>query len=433
MRVKNIQKPENNSTSCFFFLMLYTIAIFIRPQDWVDDPISIPFVGIFLILSLISYLISQPNKTFGLQAGILFCLVITILLSGAMNGWLRGGLDQASLFTIYAFIPFLIFSGALNTTARHNVILLIIILASIFMLINGIDQTFSEDQKGWAGVYIVGDTRITYVGLFNDPNDLAMFFLMNIPLIHYFRQTSSNNAFKLLCHLTAVGMIYGIYLTNSRGGILGLASIVLLAFFFNYGKVKTFFITLGLTPIIIFILSLFRTIDSNESSANGRIEAWYYGVQLFKENIFFGVGKEGFREAHHLTAHNSYVLIMAELGVIGYTLWMSLLILTGYMLYKVFMIKSEASDDNSAIQADIIMAKSLFYSLIAYATTAFFLSRSYVVFLYIFIGMSAALFSRAQREAPLLEIEVNKTSLIRIFGLSVFSLLVLYVIIVILI
>jgi hypothetical protein len=38
---------------------------------------------------------------------------------------------------------------------------------------------------GWTGMGMIQDGRIQYVGIFNDPNDLALLFVMVLPMALY--------------------------------------------------------------------------------------------------------------------------------------------------------------------------------------------------------------------------------------------------------
>ena len=58
-------------------------------------------------------------------------------------------------------------------------------------------------------------------------------------------------------------------------------------------------------------------ISNGDDSAYGRVEAWYEGIQMFKSSPVFGVGKGMFTDFNNLTAHNSYMLVLAELGFVG--------------------------------------------------------------------------------------------------------------------
>ena len=432
MKHMPLEPNVQNSNIGFVFLLLYSVALFARPQEWSYIPDPFPFARVLLIIAFFCYLILQKPKVWGFQGWYLLGILLLIPLSGLRNGWFFGGFMQAQDFFIYGLLPFLLFSGLVNTQKKHYYLITVFALACVIMLHHGILQKFSLDGIGWTGEPLSQGTRITFVGFFNDPNDLAMFFIMNIPLMIYMKVVSKNSLMKLF-YLTLTGaLFYGVFLTNSRGGLVGLLSLMFTYFYFKYGKIKSFFMALVTLPLAYMVMSMFRTIDSDEESAYGRIEAWYEGIQMFKYRPLFGVGKGEFIEHHKRTAHNSYVLIMAELGTVGYILWVMTIALTLCMLIRIFNIEQNKYKNIINLKNDILLAKCYFYSLIGFVTTAFFLSRTYVVFLYVFIGLGCALHYRVSKDVPEITDVTDKNKLITLFFTSLVSLIGLYFIIIIL-
>ena len=87
-------------------------------------------------------------------------------------------------------------------------------------------------------------------------------------------------------------------------------------------------------PVLVAFTRL-AEVDAEEASAQGRVDAWYEGIQLLTEHPVFGVGWGMFSDYNFgLTAHNSVVLAMAELGLVGYTFWLALVGLSGWMIYR---------------------------------------------------------------------------------------------------
>jgi F0F1-type ATP synthase membrane subunit c/vacuolar-type H+-ATPase subunit K len=424
---------HTNSNLGFLFLILYTIALFIRPQEWNPGLINYPVARYFLIISFIFFLVFQKPKFWGHQGWFLFGIMLVIALSGLRNGSLSGGITQAQDFFIYGLLPFLLYSGLVNTQGKHHWIYNILAIACCIMLHHGLSQKASPDGIGWSGEVLSQGTRITYLGFLNDPNDLGMFFVMNIPILIYLKQVTHSKLLKFLYLAISIGLIYGIFLTNSRGALVGTLSLALTYFYFQYGKIKFFFITAISLPLAFFIMKKFRTIDSEEESAHNRIDAWFEGIQMFKYRPLVGVGKGQFVELNGLTAHNSYVLIMAELGTIGFILWFMTIGFSILMLLRIFKLnEKEVYANTEIIKNEILEAKCLFYSLIGFLTTAFFLSRTYVIFLYMFIGLICAVFTQASQNNPKINDIFTKKNLIRLLILSIISLIVLYFIIIIL-
>lgn len=437
MRKFSPLNETRNSKLGFFFLLLYTAFIFIRPQEWTEEGIEFPFIRISLIVSFVFFILIQNPKNWGIQSWCMLGLTTVMLLSGIRNSWFMGGVNSAVLFIVSAYIPFVLYSSMLVSKRHFNFLLLVILFSTLFMLHHGYSQTVSFDGLAWSGVSTISG-RIRYLGIFNDPNDLGMFFLMNIPIAFYLRIRSQNFFIRLFLLILVCALIWGIYKTNSRGTLLGLFALFSVYLMFRYGKVKAFIIIGIFIPIAFIVMSQFRTIDSDEESAYGRIEAWYEGVQMFKSRPLVGVGKDNFMELHFRTGHNSYVMMMAELGVVGYTFWFVLIAFTFRKLMiivnKGLEIKLDKQEEWDIHKEQYRQLASVFlYVLVAYLSTAFFLSRSYIVVLYVFLGVSSGLIFLVENYTTKENIEsVNRNIVLSSVILSIISLLLLYVVIIIL-
>ena len=121
---------------------------------------------------------------------------------------------------------------------------------------------------------------------------------------------------------------------------------------------------------------------------------------------------------------------MAELGVVGYMLWMTFVLLCMIMLLKVINLKKTEHAKDPKLSREISLAIFLQVSLIGFCSTAFFISRSYVIFFYIFAAMTAACFIRVSKQYPDLGLSISNKELAQTFVLSLMSLIGLYLIII---
>jgi O-antigen ligase len=231
---------------------------------------------------------------------------------------------------------------------------------------------------------VMSQKRITGLGIFNDPNDLAMTLSCTIPFCVYLFSLTKNHLLKLFYITSALALVYGIFLTNSRGGILSLGGSLGYILFRKFkNKLLAVIVgTLVLTLFIAFGPSRMSELNSQEESANDRIESWYVGVDLFKQNPLLGVGYGMFTEYHHLTAHNSFVLAFSELGIIGFICWLALFYFSARNLLIIDISKKELS--NLAL-----IFESCFLSILM---SIFFLSRTYNILLYIFFALSVSIY-----------------------------------------
>lgn len=386
----------------FVFLWIYLIAVLARPQEWNPESANLTIARYFLIIAFGGYLLLQREKHWPTQLTLLTGLTTVIFLSGVRNGWFSGGIYTARDFLITCVIPFVLFCGLSSTLPRIRILLATFVLTALLMVHHGYSQLSSPLGIGWSGASLSQGTRITYLGIFNDPNDLGLYLTICIPLVYYFYTSSKSLIVKLAMLSFFLFLLWGIAKTNSRGTLLGLLSLGFLYIFLRYGKIKATLATLVIIPIALTVLAQFRTIDPEEASASQRIEAWYAAVTMFKQRPALGTMKDSFMDYHHKTAHNSYALVMAELGAAGYVLWFSAIFYTQLKLMAVFgkrnnkvLLEIDHKQSRKAIEIQLI-AKCLFFSLFGFSVTAFFLSRSYLIVLYILLGIAAAVIKLAE-------------------------------------
>ena len=184
-----------------------------------------------------------------------------------------------------------------------------------------------------------------------------------------------------------------------------------------------------LTAVLAFAPARFSEISADEESASDRIEAWYAGFQMLLDNPLFGVGKAGFVDHHVRTAHNSYVLAMAELGLVGFFFWFSLIALTVAMLFKLVRMPAPSGDDPARTaqwHEHRRLALILAYSMTAGLTAAFFLSRAYFIVLYLLIALVVGLYQSARREFAGLPSLALETTWKRLIALEIGTVIALW-------
>jgi O-antigen ligase len=146
-----------------------------------------------------------------------------------------------------------------------------------------------------------------------------------------------------------------------------------------------------------------RSGEGADSSSEERLGCWSEALSMFRENPLTGVGAGQFTEHHFLTAHNSFLLTLAELGPLGFLLWT-------LALYFAFKITVRIQIDLAARPETRIArswAMALFASLTGLAVSAFFLSIAYHTALWIYLALPGALYAAVRKHAP--EFQVRLT------------------------
>lgn len=402
-------------------MLLYLLLVLIRPQDYpaLVDYAGLPLQPVVLLIAAGFWLLS-PGKRFDPPQFLLLAgFFATMLLSHAFNGWIGGAVEQIGKFGP-VLLAYVVFAQGLDRRGRILKTMAAFAICAAVLAIHGIQQAITG--QGWTGVELSQGTRIQYVGIFNDPNDLGMLFVACVPMAAYLGSRGGLMGLRRLFWTLVLGvLVYGIYLTDSRGALLALLAVLGVFVWQRRGLFTAGALGVAAVAVLLALPSRFAEIDPEEESAQGRVESWYEGLQMFREHPLFGVGPDMYTDYNPLTAHNSFVLVLAETGIVGFTLWLAFVAYGFRMMWAGSRPLGEldweheaapAADGDAesalaeldAIEAGMAEGRAisltLLLSLVGCFTAAFFLSRSYVVILYLLCALVLAQYEDQRREDP---------------------------------
>lgn len=322
-------------------MTVYLLLVLIRPQDYpaLMDSLAYPLQPIALLIAAGFWMLA-PRKDFGApQFLLLLCFFCVLMVSHVFNGWIGGALEQLEKFAPVV-LAFVVFTHALDSRERIRKAMALLVVCASVLAVHGIEQ--EQIGVGWTGVGLSQGTRIQYVGIFNDPNDLGMLFVTCIPMAFWLGSRGGLMGLRKLWWWTlGAVLLYGVYLTDSRGSLLGVLAMLGVyvwqtrgVFIAGIGGMFAFAAMLALP-------SRLQELDASEASAHGRIESWYEGLLMFRGDPLFGIGPDMYSDVYHLTAHNSFVLVLAETGIVGFTLWIAFI---GYG-FRMMWAGSRPADD----------------------------------------------------------------------------------------
>ncbi|CAH0349990.1 O-antigen ligase [Aquabacterium sp. CECT 9606] len=405
----------------FIAFLLYLFFTFLRPVElfaqWLIPYRPMLVLWLFAFSTALIQVFRQKRVAARpLHYWLLFSLTLAIVFSMLFSGWAGGALPAASDFSASALL-FVLISFNLVTIERLRSACYVILLSMTILSLAGINayhtgymaeelvlqQRKDDDVIGElaekpaipalddSGIYM---WRVRGVGFFNDPNDFAQAIVMTMPMLWWFYRRGRWVRNFLMIGLPGMVLGYAVFLTNSRGALLGMASLLFFGVRSVLGTTRTAILMAVMgSGAMLANMTGGRGFSSQEESASGRIDAWYEGFMMLKSSPLFGVGYGNFTEHHYLTAHNSFVLCFAELGMFGYTIWIALLVLA----YKAVNLVAQNAPDGSLERDAGLLLRS---SFIGYITCAWFLSRTYQPILYALMALcSAALFCAQQHPA----------------------------------
>jgi hypothetical protein len=292
------------------------------------------------------------------------------------------------------FLAYFVGVVQFRSPLRLRLVCVTLVMITIYVIATAFSQIPIARATGEQTPYVLAsgewtnlEVRIRGLGMLNDPNDLGQYLLMILPMLFVSKRKAGLGFLGYTLAIPiAVLLVTGVYFTNSRGAAMGLAVLIGLFLTKRFGTVVS-------VPVGLLLMLANNAITSSRtiSMAGGedRLAIWSDGMQFFKHSPLWGVGFLGFEEREFMTAHNSFLLCAAEMGLLGFFLWMGMVVVTMIQLNRVPKVVGET---NPALARWAIALKS---SLSVYMFTSFFLSRTYELPLFLLLGMSGAIIAAA--------------------------------------
>jgi O-antigen ligase len=255
-------------------------------------------------------------------------------------------------------------------------------------------------------------------GTVGDPNELAAALIVGLAVAMAF---AVNRSFSVrqraLAGVAAAFCLTGILISLSRGGLIGLGAALVIAVVVS-GRWRRRVLEFGgaLALLAVGYFAFFASLPAQERVLNvtggngsGRLELWTVGLRMIEAHPVDGVGTGQFQlsSVHYLlrpglfesgtyilstpkVAHNTYLNIAAELGIVGGALFVAILIFSlGCLLLAVKRMR-EHGDERMEI-----LLRGLVVGFGGFLVTLIFLSENYAKLLWILLALGPALLALA--------------------------------------
>ena len=262
------------------------------------------------------------------------------------------------------------------------------------------DLAYRCEHVGLFNTYSI-DNRVRYTGELHDPNEVSLTMAAGgIALLLGFSLRRRRASAHLATGLGIALILATIWLTKSRGGLVASMLVPGVYLFRRYG----FKIVIPGVLLAIPVLMLGGRSDAAaEISTANRYEAWAAGLDMFKHSPVYGVGARMFSDHHWLTAHNSFVLTLAEMGIVGMFLFVTLIYLSMKTLI-VGVMRLSRIPGTAAPQVWGMALLAAFSGIVFQINT---LSFAYHSVLWLFFGLIGAWYSAVRHHMPELDIKIR--------------------------
>ncbi|MDM8533804.1 O-antigen ligase family protein, partial [Clostridiaceae bacterium HSG29] len=266
--------------------------------------------------------------------------VLSVNFMGSIRDLIINGL---SIFMIIHMI-----NGSTNKESLYTLIDFII-GASFITAVYAFYQYFSGAPMGSGWVDPNSNISIRVFSSFENPNLYAEYLILVMPLT-LARLISVKKNKKTIFGVILIAQLIGLLLTFSRGGWLGFIFAIGLFILLTKKDLIIKLIPVGLISLMFLpssIVMRIKTIGSLADSSNFyRVQIWEKAIIIIKDFFITGVGLgfESFRtislfyikdfSPYH--AHNTYLELMIEIGVLGLFLfvWLIMKLLKDIRLQK---------------------------------------------------------------------------------------------------
>jgi len=410
----------------FFLSVLYFVTYYLTPGVLFGPlaayRIELVLAVLILVVSLPKLMASFTLKT--PQSLALIGLAMAVLMSVLIGErWVGGGLAAFLGFIPNAFGYFLVCLHC-NSKKKLQALVFALLVVCFFVIARGaialhhanIASISSEDRENGYLFAMQSDSgewfyRLRGMGQINDPNDFGQVIVCVIPLMFIFWRSKKVVANLVCVILPVCVLLVGVFLTHSRGALLALTALAVVAARRRIGTVPALVLAGGIFAAAM-ALHFTGGRDISASAGEDRTDLWGESLQVFKAHPLFGVGFGDLPDYLGHTAHNSVAVCAAELGFFGLYFWSLFLLPTlrdaltvaspgKVMEGKPMVIEEELfpltrGKIEAIDKADVNhMGRLIVLSLTAFLVTGWFLSRSFVMTLFLLGGVAEVVYEMA--------------------------------------
>lgn len=314
-----------------------------------------PVAGYLAIILLLSHLIrrNKVGELFNVvkkDLGLIF-LLSALVLSTFFSKYQFAGLVGLTVFAMQLLLYVIIRSRITDKGQNLNIIRYILLTSLMVSVVGVVQYHFSHMSPDWIDTHLYSKIPNRAFSTLYNPNVLGSYFIIIISIAVAGFNCFDKKHGRLMNTAVLIAAALCMILTFSRGAWLGLAVSILLIFIFS--EEKPYILTvIGITVLLALpeleaVLSRINPgLLSDDSSNTYRQYLWTMAVETFKGHPLLGTGLStfGFSLPSHSTAagylishaHNIYLQMLAETGLLGFTAFFGYILNSMYVCFKLF-------------------------------------------------------------------------------------------------
>lgn len=308
-----------------FLLLLYANLPLVFPQVAAVAPAQVVALGAFALLFVERAVVRRPFTLAWPESHLLLAFLGVVALSSFTSLWPAHALQETLLLLRYVAV-YLLIVNVTESWRRLRILFAVLVAGGLFPALG----SFHYARQG----AMVEGNRAGWVGIFSNPNDLAYSLVLLFPLA--LALFLGIRGWKRLLPLGAAALFaVAIFMTYSRGGLMGFATVLLLAFLLWSPPVARLpGLVVGAAALAFAVTSFWDRDEGfgdllGDATLNQRLATIKAGLAMFADNPLLGVGpgcsvigwpqyrppnlySEGW-----LHSHNTVIQVLSETGLLG--------------------------------------------------------------------------------------------------------------------
>ena len=377
-----------------FLAVFYLILTFFRPQNLFSFLWGLQLtdvVGYAAIALMLFACLDQSVKRLLKQPQVILCMMCagSVLLGYVVQTFLGRFIASIPLL-ILVFLPFLLAAYAATSRRAITIMLWTVTLSLIPMGISGWQQYFTGVGIGGVRPLVEYDgvIRVQGWGIFEGPNEMSTMMILGGVLAVGFVFRYWRRKFILAIAAAALVPLFAgaFWFTNSRQSVVFAAA----GIYGLFAKLKTgrqliTFMLVGICLYGLISVSARWAGGVGDRASRRRGQAITQGIRVWKQHPVFGVGKGRARDylGLKMPAHNSYVEVLVDTGMVGFAPYIGVGAVSIIQLLLLTRLVPETKEE----KADLGLARQLLAGCMVVAVSAFFQNRAYSLDYFIIFGL----------------------------------------------
>ncbi|MBK7090651.1 MAG: O-antigen ligase family protein [bacterium] len=384
---------------CFVFmdyLRPYTFIVALRPLR-----LGILTVAVTLV-SWIVFQAARKHRIYWSSQCTWFLGYLLIIATGILTAHNNFRAYQAFEGLLVTFLMFFLLLNIVDSKERLLRIIWLLLFTHVYYALKGI--------YNFAFVGYVAGHQVTsgVVGgsFMADENDFALALNAMIPFAFFMFQNQTSNLKRFFLIGTVLVFVLGVVSSQSRGGWVGLMAVVVFCILKSKRKLMSLsFVALLAISVAVFAPSSYWSevqsiTDTEEATANSRLNYWMAAVRMFADHPLTGVGAgngplrmpeyvTGFRDPATQwgrTFHGTLPLVLAETGFLGILCY---LMMFAVAVRGMMVVQRKYGNDHRT--DEWTLASALTGGMVGWMASATFLSAAYYPHLWTLFAMSGVL------------------------------------------